>query len=419
MTPRKPSSPRHILLTVAGMTPATVSEAIYALAVARKTPLHQVRILTTKAAASPLRRDLAQVLSQMKAHYPKAGIPPKADIRVFRRPGKKLVEPDDIRTSEDNEQLADWILEQVFDACSDANTIVHASLAGGRKTMSFYLGAAMQLVGRHQDKLYHILVDSQYEVSGFHYPPPPRSAAAKLTLRDGSVLDISKARIDIATLPFVRLRGLLDIASDEYKSARFSFGNLMERAADALSDDYMDVYIDVNPIGGKESAHIRFGSKKSPAMKFQTNSSAGFLVYTWFLYRASQGEEPACLTNPQTFPEVSASFITWVRRAAPDSSMLGDLETLLTDEWPEAVEENKSSPQTNPIGTFLQKGWYEQFFSVWPSRLSKMIHDHFSKHHPASDPAKYLVKRTASATYGTPVPAEKIHLSIKKNRGAY
>lgn len=48
--------------------------------------------------------------------------------------------------AEDQEALADFIVKEVAQLCADPNRIVHASLAGGRKTMTFYLGYAMSLL---------------------------------------------------------------------------------------------------------------------------------------------------------------------------------------------------------------------------------------------------------------------------------
>ena len=47
----------------------------------------------------------------------------------------------------------DRICDIVRELTKDAETRIHASAAGGRKTMSIYLTAAMQLFGRVQDTL--------------------------------------------------------------------------------------------------------------------------------------------------------------------------------------------------------------------------------------------------------------------------
>ena len=60
---------------------------------------------------------------------------------------------EDIRTVEENEFAGDQICDIVRELTKDSYTIIHASAAGGRKTMSIYLTAAMQMYGRAQDAL--------------------------------------------------------------------------------------------------------------------------------------------------------------------------------------------------------------------------------------------------------------------------
>ena len=51
---------------------------------------------------------------------------------------------------------------------------LHVSIAGGRKTMGFYVGYALSLFARDQDRLSHVLVPPSLESrQDFFYPPPP------------------------------------------------------------------------------------------------------------------------------------------------------------------------------------------------------------------------------------------------------
>lgn len=46
------------------------------------------------------------------------------------------------------------------------------NLAGGRKSMGFYIGYALSLFGRGQDRMSHILVEEAFETHPeFFYPP--------------------------------------------------------------------------------------------------------------------------------------------------------------------------------------------------------------------------------------------------------
>lgn len=70
---------------------------------------------------------------------------------------------DDIISPEDNERAADCITAWIKDAAADDDAALHVSLAGGRKTMGYYVGYALSLFGRAQDRLSHVLVDDRYE----------------------------------------------------------------------------------------------------------------------------------------------------------------------------------------------------------------------------------------------------------------
>ena len=60
---------------------------------------------------------------------------------------------EDIRDRQDNESLGDFIATFIKEKAGDERSRLHCSLAGGRKTMSFYMGSALQLFGRPWDKL--------------------------------------------------------------------------------------------------------------------------------------------------------------------------------------------------------------------------------------------------------------------------
>ena len=86
----------------------------------------------------------------------------------------------------------------------DENAALHASIAGGRKTMGFYLGYAFSLFARPQDELSHVLVSSPFESHPeFFYPP---ATPRRLATRGGQHIDTADARITLARIPVVRLR---------------------------------------------------------------------------------------------------------------------------------------------------------------------------------------------------------------------
>ena len=110
----------------------------------------------------------------------------------------------DIRQTTDNEAIADLITAQVRQLTADPECAVHASIAGGRKTMGFYLGYALSLFGRSQDRLSHVLVSSPFESNrDFFYPTLEERV---IHTPDGRAVDASDAEVVLADIPFVRLR---------------------------------------------------------------------------------------------------------------------------------------------------------------------------------------------------------------------
>ena len=71
--------------------------------------------------------------------------------------------------------------------------------------MGYYLGYALSLYGRAQDRLSHVLVTERYEnLPDFFYPTP---YSRIITDRNNQQLDTQSAQIMLANIPFVRLRG--------------------------------------------------------------------------------------------------------------------------------------------------------------------------------------------------------------------
>jgi len=201
--------PRRILLAVTGLTPQIVTETLYALACAREKPWlpTEIRLVTTAEGAERAR---LQLLDPQAGQY-------HALCRDYGLSGIRFAEEDivtirdargqplsDIRTPEDNTLAADALLAEVRALCADKSCALHVSIAGGRKTMGFFLGYALSLFGRPQDRLSHVLINEPFEsLAEFFYPPAqPRL----LHSRNGRPAHTSDARVMLAEIPFVRLR---------------------------------------------------------------------------------------------------------------------------------------------------------------------------------------------------------------------
>ncbi len=126
----------------------------------------------------------------------------RKNIHIMRDANERGM--DDIRSVEDNRAAADFITARVREFSADPDCALHVSIAGGRKTMGFYLGYALSLYGRPQDRLSHVLVSEPFENSiDFFYPTP---YSRVLQTRDGKLADTAMAEVTLAEIPFVSLR---------------------------------------------------------------------------------------------------------------------------------------------------------------------------------------------------------------------
>lgn len=225
---------RRILLAVTGLSPQIVTETLYALAVRAKPAWvpTEIHLITTARGAQEAERTL---LSSDPGWFHRLGadyrLPAIAfghdDIHVLTGPrGAPL---DDIIAEADNAAVADFITEQVRILTADAEASLHVSIAGGRKTMGFYLGYALSLFGRAQDRLSHVLISPPYEqFPEFFYPSPHTRFVRD---RDGRTLDAQKARVYLGDIPFVRLR---DGLPERILAGRVRFSEAVAEAQKAL-----------------------------------------------------------------------------------------------------------------------------------------------------------------------------------------
>ena len=203
--------PRRILVAVTGMSPQIVTETIYALAVAGSPAFvpTEVRLVTTqqgaKLAASSLLDERDGWFHRLRSDYNLPFIEFDVEgIHVLTdASGEHL---DDIRTLADNTAAADAITQLLCELTQDKASALHVSIAGGRKTMGFYLGYALSLYGRRQDRLSHVLVSPPYESLREFFYPTPTSAPIQPTHGQGDVIDARDGEVALAEIPFVRLR---------------------------------------------------------------------------------------------------------------------------------------------------------------------------------------------------------------------
>lgn len=209
--PARPETyPRRVLLAVTGLSPQIVTETLYALAIERKPAFvpTEVHVIST---AEGARRVRLELLHRSTGHF-------KALCREYGLKGIRFDEAcihtingsngqslEDIQTEQHNTLAANTITELVRKLTeNEEDTALHVSIAGGRKTMGFYLGYAISLYGRVQDRLSHVLVRQPFESNtNFFYPP---KVPTVLHTDDKTPIHTKDANIMLAEIPFVRLR---------------------------------------------------------------------------------------------------------------------------------------------------------------------------------------------------------------------
>ena len=226
--------PETILLAVTGMSPAVLTETIWALAQGPE-PTFPTRVIVVTTVDG--RREMEHRLfgpeprfggrtpwDTLRAALSAAGHDLSGrlrfgttgdDIRVIAGCDSvtgRTRELADLRSPGDNEAAADFLLEQVRALVANPDSRLVASLAGGRKTMGALLYACLTLVGRETDRLTHVLVSEPFEtLRGFWFPGQPGGAIAKSEVRGAKgevAFDPTTARVELADVPFVPLRNL-------------------------------------------------------------------------------------------------------------------------------------------------------------------------------------------------------------------
>lgn len=199
---------KTILLAIMGTSPQVLTETLYAIHMQGKPFPDEVYLITSANAKKKAIEWLFEKgqIEVLKAHH---NLP---DFK-FELSHILLMEHDDGeavfdgREEEDQQSIADSVTRIVAKFTADENCRIHASIAGGRKTMAFYMGYAMSIFGREQDILSHVFVSKEFEFSDqFFFPTLTDNYIA----HHNKVLNTKDAEVNLAEIPFVRMRNMVD-----------------------------------------------------------------------------------------------------------------------------------------------------------------------------------------------------------------
>lgn len=208
------------LVALLGMSPAVVTETLWALAEEGTIPDH-IDIVTTKKGWEGLEKAMApsakdgvwqRFTEAMRAafpHVPNANRLRTINLCPILLEDAAQNEMEDLRGVEEHLLVADQMLKLLKSRIKD-HARVFASIAGGRKTMGALLFSCMSLVGRKQDRILHVLMNEPYDL---RLEPPffyPSDTSHKRIEPDGTVTlhHGMAAKISLFEVPFVHLSNL-------------------------------------------------------------------------------------------------------------------------------------------------------------------------------------------------------------------
>ena len=208
---------RVVLVAGMGTSPAVLTETVWALAHQKPAIIpDEIVVLVTKSGKEKLYKEILSgrptVWDQMCDSMRKEKI--DLDGRLIFGDTSIRVIPDergngiaDLRSGEDNLRAADFMLQQLRQYTETSDTVVITSIAGGRKTMSALLFSCMTLLGREDDKVFHVLLPPEFEggvLPPMYYPVKGVTYTNRFT---GKKYKSDKFHSELFEVPFVRMRG--------------------------------------------------------------------------------------------------------------------------------------------------------------------------------------------------------------------
>lgn len=365
---------KHILLATTGESPQVVTETLYAIWRENRAAWpEEIHLVTTtlgkeRAEDGLIRRGhLARLCNELEMPHPRFD---ESHIKVVTDAAKRRA--DDARSLEDHEALADFIMHEVRRHTADPETAVHASLAGGRKTMTFYLGYAMSLFGRRQDLLSHVLISKGFEGNRDFWFPTSSSEHRYLKDRDGRTLDAATAEVTLAPIPFIRHRQELPSNLHGKKKKgdpEVTFRELVQLIN--LGEQPEDLRVEVN----LEQRLLRISDAQET---LEQNINLGLLELAFYamMTRATLADDSSIFRPAKGHSSMGLAHqflreFQWIQRL-PQQDSLADTVAAL-EEWLESDIRNSGDPLRSTTLNALKKGMAYTFFDKRLTEIRKKL----------------------------------------------
>lgn len=370
---------REILIFVAGTTPQIITETLYGLIVGKKPPVipDEVYILTTEIGKRRIQEELVHKgrLAGFRKEFGLHEIP-FVDNNIILLTDSQGQALDDIREADQNEAVGDLIADFIRKKAGDPTSRLHCSLAGGRKTMSFYLGSALQLFGRPWDRLYHVLVTPEFESHPEFFYKPKKNRLLCVKSSDGKVfkkLNTKDAHISLAEIPFLSLRGKLTLNGKSYRG-------LIEESQREINTATVQLPLMVD----FEERMVRIGDRIIDMVPMQLLVYAAFLREK--LNRCRYPDRELCLECTDCFP-----FLTDLNSEKALEEMVVDYQKIygprsgrieeFRRKWSKSkgMEVEALRQQISKINQTLKEGLEEE--TLFPFYLVTAVGKYGSKRH--------------------------------------
>ena len=234
-TPNRQTAPKHVLISVVGLSPQVITETLYCYwcLASPPIPITEVFALTTLRGKQALEETLLGDNGKLKSLCNDHNLPTihfnLANIHLLKGADGQPLE--DISSVIDNEAIADQFFAFVRTLATSTDICLHASIAGGRKTMGLYIGLAMQFYGRPGDTLSHVLVNPELENQEFFYPPPN---GVDVILNNGRTIPATEIRLELAEIPLLLLREKIPFLKEHTDAGYTELIGIAQREYNAL-----------------------------------------------------------------------------------------------------------------------------------------------------------------------------------------
>lgn len=264
------ASVKHVLVSVVGLAPQVITETLYYFwcCASPAIPVTEAFALTTHKGKQRIdQTQIQRAVRMLSQHYSLPEITfDESHVHILRcADGGPLV---DISTTQDNQLAADQVFQFVRGVTQSPDTHVHASIAGGRKTLGVYLALAMQFYGRPGDTLSHVLVSPEREADPEFFYPSPDSEQ-----KDGQV--------ELASIPLLFLRDKIPLLQGHTDTNYTELVHHVQQEYDALQE-LPDLAAD------RASRTLRIGTVVIRTTPLE------FALYTYFVQRRLRCDAPDC-----------------------------------------------------------------------------------------------------------------------------